>query len=207
MTSPPGSGSVSNWIDALKAGDREAAQPLWDRYFARLVGLARNKLRMARRTDADEEDAALSAFASFFDGVDGGRFPVLSDRAELWRLLVTITARKALDRVEYLGAKCRSDRRTLDEADLVGLAHCEQGGLELVVGREPDPEFAAMIAEEGRARLDSLGKDESLRKVALLRMDGHNTREIANALGCCERTVATKLDLIRKLWARDCPDG
>ena len=204
LTSPPG--SVSCWIDALKGGDRRAAGPLWDRYFGQLVGLARDRLRATRRTDADEEDAALSAFASFVQGVDGGRFPVLSDRADLWRLLVTITARKALDRVEYVGARRRDGRKTLDEADLIGLAHCDRGGLELVVGREPDPAFATMMAEEYRARLDALG-DDSLRRVAALRMDGHNSREIAAMLGCCTRTVATKLEIIRKCWVQGCPDA
>ena len=29
-------GSVSRWIDGLKAGDRAAAQPLWDRQCHRL---------------------------------------------------------------------------------------------------------------------------------------------------------------------------
>ena len=32
--------SVTHWIRQLKAGDREAAQQLWQRYFQRLVGLA-----------------------------------------------------------------------------------------------------------------------------------------------------------------------
>ncbi len=87
-------GSVSRWLGDLKAGDAAAAQPLWERYFARLVGLARAKLRGARRggAAADEEDAALSAFNSFCAGVACGRFPQLADRDDLWRLLVVITA-------------------------------------------------------------------------------------------------------------------
>jgi ECF sigma factor len=39
---------------------------------------------------------ASSAFASFCRGAEGGRFPLLADRDDLWRLLVPITARKAL---------------------------------------------------------------------------------------------------------------
>jgi hypothetical protein len=37
----PSSGSVTHWLGLLKAGDSAAAQPLWQRYFRRLVGLAR----------------------------------------------------------------------------------------------------------------------------------------------------------------------
>src|SRR5688572_9766452 len=75
-------GSVSRWIDGLKAGDRAATLPLWDRYFAQLVRLARVKLRAAHRAGAveDEEDAALSAFESFCAGAERGRFTQLSDR-------------------------------------------------------------------------------------------------------------------------------
>jgi len=46
-------GSVSNWIGRLKAGDPAAAQRLWERYFERLVGLARTQLRGAPRRAAD----------------------------------------------------------------------------------------------------------------------------------------------------------
>ena len=89
-------GSVTCWIQLLSTGDPAAAQRLWERYFRRLVGLARTKLRGAPRRAADEEDVALSAFVSFFRGAARGRFPRLEDREDLWRLLVVITARKAL---------------------------------------------------------------------------------------------------------------
>src|SRR4051794_12636924 len=98
-------GSVSRWIGELKGGDPAAAQPLWDRYYARLVRLARVKLRRSRPrgAEADEEDAALSAFESFCTGMARGRFPQLADRDDLWRLLVVITARKAWAQSQRLG--------------------------------------------------------------------------------------------------------
>ena len=37
-------GSVSRWINGLKAGDIEAAQRLWERYADQLIRLARRKL-------------------------------------------------------------------------------------------------------------------------------------------------------------------
>ena len=39
--------SVTVWIDSLKAGDADAAQKLWQRYFETLVRLARDRLRGA----------------------------------------------------------------------------------------------------------------------------------------------------------------
>ena len=53
--------SVTDWIGRLKAGESAAAGRLWERYFERLVGLARIQLRGTPRGVADEEDVALSA--------------------------------------------------------------------------------------------------------------------------------------------------
>src|SRR5437660_4516810 len=97
----PARGSVTNWINLIKGGDAAAVQRLWEAYFPRLVGLARKRLREAPRRAADEEDVALSAFDSFCDGVARGRFPQLTDRDDLWHVLVTITARKALQLIRH----------------------------------------------------------------------------------------------------------
>ena len=91
---PSEDGSITRCVADLKAGDHAAAQVLWERYFDHLVRLARRRLAISKRTgaDADEEDAALSAFDSFCAGLAGGRFPRLEDRDDLWGLLVVITA-------------------------------------------------------------------------------------------------------------------
>jgi DNA-directed RNA polymerase specialized sigma24 family protein len=194
-------GSVTRWIGELKAGDVAAAQPLWERYFARLVVLARAKLRATRRPGAveDEEDAALSAFNSFCAGAARGRFPLLSDRDDLWRLLVVITARKACAQVQRRTRQKRGGgQHIVEESALAG----DDAGLDVIVGSDPTPEFAAMVAEEYRRLLDALG-DDSLRQVALDRMEGYTNDEIAERLGCARRTVARRLDLIRKTWAAE----
>ena len=67
------SGSVTHWIGQLKAGEHAAAQELWDRYFPRLVGLAHQMLQGTPPRAADEEDMALSAFASLCLGAERGR--------------------------------------------------------------------------------------------------------------------------------------
>ena len=71
-----------------------------------------------------------------------------------------------------------------------------------MAGRDPTPAFAAMVTDECRRLLEALG-DETLRRIALLRMEGYNDPEIAARLGCSVRTVGRKLDLIRKLWVRE----
>jgi hypothetical protein len=108
--------SVTCWLGNLREGDLAAAQPLWERYFSRLVVVARGKLKRVRRSTAgeDEEDAALSAFNSFCGGAARGRFPQLADRGDLWRLLVVITARKAMAQAHREGRKKRGGGRVVD---------------------------------------------------------------------------------------------
>jgi len=198
-------GSITGWIAGMRAGDLAAAQPLWEHYFARMVDLARARLRAAgprgRDAASDEEDAALSAFDSLCAGLARGQFPQLADRDDLWRLLVVITTRK-------VRAQARRKLRQKRGAGQVQLA-CDVGEpdsdddlLARAVGTEPTPEFAAMVAEEYRRLLDRLG-DDVLRKVAILRMEGFTTDAIADQLGCARRTVARQLALIRRVLAAD----
>jgi len=197
--------SITGWLGNLKEGDQAAAQPLWERYFSKLVVVARAKLKRLKRTTAgeDEEDAALSAFNSFCAGAARGQFPQLADRDDLWRLLVVITARKAMAQASRQGRQKRGGGRVVAEAVLFG-QNLDGGdgslaGLEQIAADGPSPEFAAMMAEECKKLLDSLD-DDSLRQVAVSRMEGYNNDEIAAQLGCARRTVARRLDLIRKTW-------
>jgi DNA-directed RNA polymerase specialized sigma24 family protein len=194
------SDSVTGWIAALRTGDAAAAQPLWERYFTRLVGLARRKLQGQARAAADEEDVALSAFASFCRGAATQRFPCLNDRADLWQVLVLLTARKAYRLLRHEGRLKRGGGGVRHLSELVD----EDSGVAEIVGREPTPEFAARVAEECRLRLDELG-DAELRAIALWKMEGFTTEEIAVQLGCVPRTVERKLRMIRGLWQQETP--
>ena len=192
-------GSVTFWIGQLKAGDPAAAQRLWQGYFQRLVGLARKRLQGASRRAADEEDVALSAFDSFCRGAARDRFPRLNDRDDLWQLLVMITARKAVDLRQHEGRRKRGGGAVRVEPGPGSDATSVDDALGQVIGREPTPEFAAQVAEECRRLLDLLAEPE-LRAVALAKMEGYTTEQIADQLGCVPRTVERKLALIRRLW-------
>jgi DNA-directed RNA polymerase specialized sigma24 family protein len=194
-----GDGSVTRWFDGLRAGEPEAARRLWGRYFDDLVRLARARLRDAPRGASDEEDAALSAFDSLCRGTAAGRFPRLDDRRDLWRVLVTITARKAADLIERERRARRGGGRVLSEAALAGAALESDGLLDQIPGGGPSPEMAALVAEEYR-RLFGVLPDGSLRLVALMRLEGYADAEIAASLDCGLRSVERKLGTIRKLW-------
>jgi DNA-directed RNA polymerase specialized sigma24 family protein len=186
--------SVTLWIHQLRAGDSLAAQKLWESYFQRLVGLARVKLRSLPRRGADEEDVALSAFDSFFRGVELGRFPRLDDRDDLWQVLLMITERKAIDLAQHEGRQKRDCRRMQAGADSAA-----GFGLSALEGREPDPAFAAQVAEECEKLLRKLG-DHDLRAIAVCKMEGYTNQEIAAELGCSLVTIERRLRLIRREW-------
>jgi DNA-directed RNA polymerase specialized sigma24 family protein len=192
-------GEVTVWVARLKAGEPEAAQRLWAAYFRRLVGLAWQKLQGRPRAAADEEDVALSAFHSFFRGVEGGRFPQLADRDDVWHLLMCLTARKA-SRLLRHEARLKRGGGAVRHLSAVE----DEEGLAEAIGREPTPEFAALFAEEVRARLDELGDDE-LRAVAWAKADGYSNAEVAARLEVTERTVERRLRVIRKLWSEEAP--
>src|SRR5262249_53410215 len=174
-----------------KVGAAAAAQKLWEGYFQRLVALARARLQGVPRRAADEEDVALSAFASFCRGVERGRFPQLQDREDLWKVLVLLTARKA---AHLRRDECRQKRGDAGPAP----------DLEQVPGRERTPAFAAEVAEQCQRLLGGLGDDE-LRAIALWKMGGDTNEEVAARLGCAVSTVERRLRLIRQTWEEEGP--
>ena len=188
-------GSVTRCLGRLQAGDSAAAQQLWQRYFARLVELARRKLRDSPRRAADEEDVVLSAFDSFFRGMEQGRFPRLCDRDGLWGLLATLIARKAAHQL-------RDERRLKRGGAAVVRTSSADGDEEALLSREPSPQLAAEVAEEYRRLLRSLD-DRVLEAVALARMDGYSVEEIAQQLHCSPRSIKRKLELIRGIWEKE----
>ena len=188
--------SVTRLIGMLKQGDRVASQQLWEAYFGRLVGLARARLKNTVRRVADEEDVALSAFDSFFRRAERGQFPQLEDRDDLWQLLFVLTVRKAINLVHYQGRKSRGGGRVQSLQDLETL------GADQILGTEPSPELAAQMTEECQRLLARLG-DETLRAVALWKMEGYTNVEIAAKLGCVEQTVERKLRAVRQVWSNE----
>jgi RNA polymerase sigma factor (sigma-70 family) len=197
MSSP---GSVTDWLARLPEGDQEAARRLWQHYYPRLVGLALQRLRGAPGRHGDAEDVALSAFASFCRGAEQGRFPDLFGRDGLWRLLVVITARKAANLLQHERRQKRGGSRVRTFSDLQDDDPDGEGAsFADLLGREPDPQFAAQTAEEARRLLAALA-DPRLQAVAVWKMEGRTNEEIATFLGRSVPTVERKLRLIRTLW-------
>ena len=91
-------GSVTRLIQLLRSADAVerdlAARLIWRRYFRDLLELARNNLNRRIRRREDEEDVLQSMYKSFCLRQQRGEFD-LAGRDALWKLLVTITLRKA----------------------------------------------------------------------------------------------------------------
>jgi DNA-directed RNA polymerase specialized sigma24 family protein len=193
-------GSVTRVLGQIQAGDRAAVEQLWQRYFHRLVKLARTRLPGVVRRVVDGEDVALSVIESFCRHAEAGRFPEVRDRDSLWRLLVVLTARKAAHQVRDETCQKRGGGAVVslpavgsDEEDtLLGEA----------LSREPTPELAALMVEQCQRLLDALPNEE-LRQVAVLKMEGYSNAEIAARLDVVDRTVKRHLNNIRSRWSED----
>jgi DNA-directed RNA polymerase specialized sigma24 family protein len=193
-------GSVSQLLEEFKEGDEAAIKKIWERYCSRLVRLAKQKLPAVGRRAADEEDVALTAFHSLCRGAREGRFPELENRDNLWALLVFITARKAANLVRHELAEKRGKGKVRGESAFGDHEASDGGkGLHAVFGEEPGPASLAAWSEEYNRLLDRLG-DPTLREIARMRVDGYSVDEIAAVLGRARRTIARKLQLIRKMW-------
>ncbi|MDB5340234.1 MAG: DNA-directed polymerase specialized sigma subunit, sigma24 [Planctomycetaceae bacterium] len=201
--STPNPDSVTNWINDLKAGDPDAARKVWERYFERLARIAHQKLGLASRRVSDEEDVALSVFDSLCRGVMNGHFPLLTDREDLWKLLHTITKQKAVDQIRHNvrhkrgGGDVRGDSAFGVPSEAETTSHV--GGINGVAADELSPDFVVAMNEELERLLDGL-RNETLRQVAVWRMEGYTNVEISERLGVTTRAVERKLNLIRTKW-------
>lgn len=193
-------GSISACFQQLVAGNDQALSLLWQRYFDGLLVVARKQLNNAPRRTFDEEDVALSVFECLRNGAEQGRFEEMRDRTDLWKLLVTITQQKAIDRMRRETAQKRGGGATRGESawgDRAG----SNAGIHNFVRHEPTPDELVALEEENLHLLSNL-RDDSLRRVAVLRLYGHTNQEIAEKLGVASRTVERKLKLIRDKWQK-----
>jgi DNA-directed RNA polymerase specialized sigma24 family protein len=193
MSSDDTIGSISICLEMLKRGERAGAQRLWEAYFHRLVRLARDRIAQSHPAGADEEDVALSVMKSFMLRAERGRFPRLEDRDDLWHILYIITIRKSVDLIRRNRAHLPPGGRLVSLSDLADL---ESAG---AIDTAPTPDVALQLAEQARSLIDSLG-DQTLRDIAIWKMEGYTNKVIAGRLGVIEKTVERKLQRIRNAW-------
>ncbi len=202
MMSDMGSdGSVTRLIQLLRSDDGAerdmAALFIWRRYFRDLLELARNNLNQRIRRREDEEDVLQSMYKSFCLRQQRGEFD-LAGRDELWKLLVTITLRKARNAAKKQTRDKRdvARERTIADRDE---SESDHWALEQMDAAGPSPAEAAVLNEALERRLEALA-DPELRQIALWRLEGYTNREIAEQLDCTERSVERRMERIRSKW-------
>ena len=153
---------VTRWIEGLKAGDEAAVADLWNRYFDRLVHLARQKLGTTARRVADEEDVALSVFRCLCTGAQHGRLAEISDRGDLWRVLVTMTMRKTIDQQRRLAGKKRGAGKVRGESVFLRKSGEEASpGLQQFGDGLPTPQMLASHRGRRTAVIAVAGRQEA----------------------------------------------
>ena len=196
---------VTRWVESLEEGDEAAAAKLWEYCFPRLLRYADKKLPAHLRRVLDGEDVALSAFKSFCLGAAGGKFPDMQGRDELWRLLLCITSRKAQARMRHEFREKRGGGNVGGESIFLKGASDPMEGGAAGIGNVPDrgaptPEVLAQFSDECE-HLMNLLEDETVKAIAILRIEGYSVDEIAERVGCAKRSVERRLKLIRKTWS------
>lgn len=151
-------------------------------------------MRVAR-TSADEEDVLQAVFNNVFRRIMAGKYPNLTDRDGLWKLLVKATERRVKSQWRHTRAKRRvHDRKRQindnSESDILK-------NLESQVSGTTIDELLA-VASEFLGEL----KDERL-VIARMRLEGYTQREIAQEVGRSLSSIERTLSLLRRMLERE----
>ena len=197
----PDAGSVTRLLQQFKAGDEAALGQIVKRYWPFLLARAGERLPLAYRRSADEEDVALEVVCLLQQGAEHGQWQQLANRQDLVALLNKITARRAINQLKYETAAVRGGRQVPESLSRGG----EGGPDPALAERRPAPPDVVVGEEWCRHYLSRLG--DRLRPVAELLAAGHSREDIAAALRCSERSVARKISLIRAKWLELVAEG
>ena len=197
-------GTVTAWLEAAKRGDEVAYELLWRRYFSQLATIARQNMRMRTPVPDGSEDAALSVMVSLLRGFrKSDKLQALRDREGLWSVLRKMVRQKIIDYVRKERALKRGGGRVLREQAL-GL-NADEGqptNLAQFADERPDPRLVLEMEDMIEHILACL-KDNSLRALFQLKLEGATNREIAKRLGCSTRTVERRVAIIRQTCERE----
>ncbi len=181
------------WLQRLNSGDERAFEFLWNRFFRKMVAIAKQRIPQTHRGVRDEEDIALSAFKSFCLGFKAGDYVETQSVDCIWPLLVRITINKANDHLR------RNLRQKRDSSRNVQISPTDLEALAI----EDDACGLDTAANEIIASLiDSIQKtgDHDLMLIVLNTLQGEPPSEIAKRMECSIRTVQRKLQTIRRIW-------
>lgn len=191
-------GSVTRIIRRMQSGNADGAEVLWERFYARLTYLAKNRLGMQRKSLADEEDVALESLSELFRGLLEGKYAGLENRDSLWRLLVTVACRNVADEVNKENRQKRGGGQVFRETEFEGPDNV--AFFDNIASSIKSPDVQVMITERCAELLESL-EDGQLQAIAVMKTAGSSNKEVGDALDLSLRTVERKLAEIRDRWS------
>jgi RNA polymerase sigma-70 factor, ECF subfamily len=179
--------SVPGIVKRLNDGDPVGMDELFTRFAGRLTRVAEAHLSRKLAGRVDGEDVVQSVFRTFFRRSAEGEFHI-DGSAQLWRLLVKITLRKARAKARHHTAGRRDVRA---EVAVDG-----DGWLAEAVARDPGPLEAAILVDQIETLLEGLPPLSCF--VLDLRLQGLGPSEIAPRLGVSRQTVYRTLKLLQE---------
>lgn len=197
--------SVSMHIANLRNGaDLTAAhQFIFDRYFARLAGLAKKRLGGGTLRVVSGEDVASEALAAFFKTISvEGKFPDLKDRKHLWPLLAQIAQFRAINNF-------KREIKKSGESVLVLASDGEALKLDEIIEGEVTPESADELFAQAGNILDELKRHDAkfsppkthYYDIAVCKLQGFTSSQIAEKLGYQnKKSVERQISEIRIIW-------
>ncbi|MDZ4850220.1 MAG: ECF-type sigma factor [Pirellulaceae bacterium] len=194
-------GSVTRWIEEIRAGASSAVPSVWNRYFSRLAGIADHGMADSPSRSMDGEDVASSVLETFFRKVREGQFPELRDRDDLWLLLLAITRCKVVSHKRHELRQKRGGGRVLLATDVRAWQN-ESFNLDDIADGEPTPDLMISLKDACNFLISEMLRDEKTRAIAILKLEGLTNKEIAERLNTVSRTVERKLKLIRSAWEK-----
>ncbi len=201
MTASEDAGELTQLLFRIQnSRDEDACARLWQSVYERIVTYTRGRIAVKDQRVADEEDIAQSAMKSFFRAAEAGRFRTLTNSDELWRILITVMARKSHALQQRQAAEKRGDGQVRGDSVFRLVAQGRISGTNFADLRR----FVDELLGECRERIEAL-PDEILRTIAVKRMEGFQVTEIAVEMSLSVATIKRKLARIRDLWAADAP--
>ena len=179
-------------VSDFQAGSESAARDLFDKYCERLMKLAKRRIGQRMASRFDPEDVIQSAFRTFFTRVKNDEFTFEAED-DLFKLLVRLTVRKTLRRIEHHSAAKRNPN--LEAAQRTD----DVEPFSLLAGQHVTPDMEVALIDEFQNFIGDL--PELDRQVIELKIQGYTTVEIAEKVGSYERKVRRVLERIEKMSA------
>jgi RNA polymerase sigma-70 factor, ECF subfamily len=183
-------------IDGLRDGTRTVVREFCDRYGKSLERLAEKHLSGGMRRRVGAEDVVQSACRTFLRRAQIGEFE-LADAEGLWGLLCAIALTKVREQTRYHLRQKRGLDREVHQADV---SASDARRLFDRADDEPTPAEAAEFADQFTQLV--AGLDDEERQLVDLKLQQFTNEEIAERMGCSERTVRRILKRVQAVLAR-----